>query len=215
MYEQGATVKYKLVIFDFDGTIANSLPWFLHLANTIADTFKFRRIEESEIETLRGLSPQQVIRHLGVPMWKLPLIAHHVRALTAKNIDQIMLFEGADRLLRQLSDAGVTLAIVTSNSSANVRHVLGADHAALITYYECGTSIFGKGPRFRRILRQSGVRPSEALCIGDELRDLDAARKERIPFGAVAWGFTNVEGLKGYAPAEVFAEVGEIADAIL
>lgn len=208
-------MKYKLVILDFDGTIANSLPWFMRVANTVADTFKFKRIEESELERLRGYSPNQLIRHLGVPMWKLPLIARHMRALTAENIDQIMLFEGVDRLLEQLSDAGVTMAIVTSNSCANVRYVLGTDHAALVRYYECGTSLFGKGPRFRRILRQSGVLPSEALCIGDEIRDLEAARQEGIPFGAVAWGFTNVEILKAYAPVEVFAEVGEIAEAIL
>ncbi|HEX6287811.1 MAG TPA: HAD hydrolase-like protein [Herpetosiphonaceae bacterium] len=207
-------MKYKLVIFDFDGTLADSFPWFLGIANSIADTYNFKRIEASEIEALRGYSARQMIQHLGVPLWKMPLIARHARSLTARDIEHITLFEGVDRLLRRLSQMGVTLAIVSSNSYDNVRRVLGPDNAALIAYYECGASLFGKRARFRKILKQSGVLPSEALCIGDEIRDIEAATKEHIPFGAVAWGFTRLEALKAYAPAQVFARVDEIAECI-
>ena len=203
-------MKYKLVIFDFDGTLADSFPWFARVANSIADTYKFKRIEESDIETLRGYSARQVIQHLGVPMWKLPLIARHMRALTAKEIGSIGLFAGVEHMLQRLSDEGVTLAMVTSNSYANVRAVLGSANAALITHYECDTSMFGKRSRFRRVLKQTGVRPSEALCVGDEVRDAEAANRERIPFGAVAWGFTNIATLQARAPAEVFTRVDDI-----
>ena len=207
-------MKYKLVIFDFDGTLADSFPWFARVTNTVADKYKFKRIEEHEVEKLRGYSARQIVQHLGVPMWKLPLIANHMRRLTEEQIDQISLFAGVDRMLQRLSDASITLAVVTSNSYNNVRHVLGPDNAALISYYECGVSIFGKRARFRSILKQSGMQPQDTLSVGDEIRDIEASQKEQIAFGAVAWGFTSIEALKARGPANVFTSVDDIITAL-
>jgi phosphoglycolate phosphatase len=208
-------MKYKLVIFDFDGTLADSFPWFLGMVNTVAAKYQFKRIEEAEVDSLRSLSALQLVRHLGIPLWKMPMIANYVRQLMTKDREGIACFEGVDRLLPQLSQAGVTLALVTSNAYANVCDVLGADNLALMSYIECDVSLFGKRSRYRKILKQSGVRPTEALCIGDEIRDIEAAIQEHIPFGAVSWGYTNVEALQARSPAEVFAHVDEIAERIL
>ena len=114
-------------------------------------------------------------------------------------------------MLECLACAGVTLALVTSNSAANARHVLGAANATRIRDYEGGVSLFGKAARFRRLLKRHGVRPQDALCVGDELRDLEAARQAQIPFGAVGWGFTPLPVLQAHAPAEVFVRMEEIA----
>jgi phosphoglycolate phosphatase len=207
-------VRYTLAIFDFDGTLANTWPWFLSAVNRMAETHGFNRIEAGDVETLRGYNARQIIGHLGVPAWKLPRIGIDMRRLMAEDIRHMHLFDGIGAMLQGLSDRRVALAIVTSNAYDNVRHVLGAEHAALIPYYECGTSLFGKRGKLRNILKKSGVRPSEALFIGDEIRDIEAARREGIPFGAVAWGYTHVEALEAYAPAEVFADIGEVVEKI-
>jgi phosphoglycolate phosphatase len=201
---------HRLAIFDFDGTLADSFPWFLGMVNGLADEHGFRRIEEHEIEMLRGQGARQVAGHLGVPAWKLPRIAHDMRRRMARDIGGIALFPGVDRLLRGLAGRGIRLAVVTSNSLGNVRQVLGPDSAALIQHYECGASLFGKRPRLRAVLRASGVPAAEAISIGDEIRDLEAARAEGIPFGAVTWGYTNPEALRALAPEEVFASLEEI-----
>jgi phosphoglycolate phosphatase len=155
------------------------------------------------------------MEHLGVPAWKLPRIGIDMRRLMAEDIRQIHLFDGIGAMLQGLSDRRVALAIVTSNAYDNVRHVLGAEHAALIRYYACGASLFGKRGKLRRVLKQSGVRPSEAIFVGDEIRDIEAARAEGIPFGAVAWGYTHVAALEAYSPAAVFADVGEVVEKIV
>jgi phosphoglycolate phosphatase len=201
---------YKLAIFDFDGTLADSFPWFLGMVNGLADAHGFRRIEEHEIEMLRGLGARQVAGHLGVPAWKLPRIAREMRRQMARDIGGIALFPGVDRLLRDLAGRGIRLAVVTSNSIDNVRRVLGPDSAALIHHYECGASIFGKRPKLRAVLRASGVPASQAICIGDEIRDLEAARAEGIAFGAVTWGYTNPEALRAQNPEEMFEGPEEI-----
>jgi phosphoglycolate phosphatase len=208
-------VTYKLVIFDFDGTLADSLPWLVSIANTVADRYKFKRIQEAELETLRGYTARQMIQHVGVPLWKVPMIANHVRKTMAEHIDQIRLFDGVDRLLPRLAAHGITLAMVSSNSVENIRQVLGPEHARLIHYYECGTSMFGKHTRFRKVLARSGFAPAEAICIGDEIRDLEAARRAGIAFGGVTWGYTTASALRALAPDELFSSVEELGDKLM
>jgi phosphoglycolate phosphatase len=207
-------VKYKLVIFDFDGTLADSFPWFSGIVNTLADIYKFKRIEGSEVERLRGYDARRLIAHVGVPAWKLPLIGNHMRRLMTQQIGAISLFAGVDQMLRELAAREVTLAVVSSNSYANIRQVLGPANAELIRYYECGVSMFGKHTRFKKIVKKSGVPRSQTLCIGDEIRDIEAARRAELPFGAVAWGFTSVEALQAYAPAELFTQVDQIVEKV-
>ena len=203
-------MRYRLAIFDFDGTLADSFSWFLGIVNVLADEHGFRRMEEHEVETLRGQAARQIVAQMKVPAWKLPRVGHRMRQLMARDIEHITLFPGVDRLLRELAGRGVRLAVVTSNSIDNVRQVLGPESAALIHHYECGASMFGKRPKLRAVLRSSGIPAAEALCIGDEVRDLEAARAEGIAFGAVTWGYTRPEALRAHAPEEVFESVEDV-----
>jgi phosphoglycolate phosphatase len=145
-------------------------------------------------------------------MWKVPIMAAHVRKLMGQEIDRIPLFEGIGRELLCLVDRGIQLAVVSSNAEQNIRRVLGPEYAALIDYYECGAAVFGKAPKLKTVLRKSGVAPAEAILIGDEIRDADAARQVHMAFGAVAWGYTNYEALCAHAPEVAFAHVAELSE---
>lgn len=203
-------MRYKLLIFDFDGTLADSFSWFLRVANQAADRYGFLRIDEASREALRGQDARQIIRHLRLPAWKMPLVARFMRRQMHIDAGAIPLFAGTDEMLDELARRGVRLAIVSSNSEQNIRRILGPRLADLIQHYGCGASLFGKPRLLRRVLRAAGVQPAEALCIGDEIRDLRAATAVGIPFGAVAWGYTRIEALEAHAPREVFSDVGEI-----
>jgi phosphoglycolate phosphatase len=207
-------MKYRLAIFDFDGTLADSFPWFMEIVNDVADRFGFRRIEEHEVDTLRGYDVRGMIRHLRTPAWKLPLIARHMRARMAADIDRITLFPGVDELLRALHGHGVTLAIVTSNSQANVRRVLGPRNAALVRHYGCGASLLGKRSKLRRVLRASGIPAADAVKIGDEIRDLHAARAAGMAFHAVGWGYTHAAALAAHGPDALCATMDELVEAL-
>jgi phosphoglycolate phosphatase len=200
----------SLVIFDFDGTLADTFPWFVRVVNGVADKYGFKRIEPHDTEMLRGRSARDIVRHLNVPTWKLPLIARHMRQLAARDPDAARLFEGTARMLQDLSAAGITIAVVSSNAEANVRRALGPA-AACVDLYACGASIFGKAAKFRRVLKECGVAPAQAICIGDEIRDQEAARAAGIPFGAVAWGYTTADALRRLGPAMMFDRMDEVA----
>ncbi|WP_371135707.1 HAD hydrolase-like protein [Bradyrhizobium sp.] len=76
---------YKLAIFDLDGTLSDSLPWFRGVVNSFADKHRFRRIEDGDVEMLRGKSSREIIAWLEVPFWRMPLIAADMRRLKSQN----------------------------------------------------------------------------------------------------------------------------------
>lgn len=207
--------KYKLAIFDFDGTLADTFPWFQLVLNGVAERFRFKKVDAEETDLLRGKSARELLQYLGIPRWKVPFIARHMRSLMANDIEMVRLFSGADHMLRTLSKSGMTLAVVSSNAEHNVRFVLGADTSTLVRYYACGASMFGKSTKFRTILRKSGLRPSDAIYIGDEIRDFESASQEGLSFGAVAWGYTRAETLAALSPRFMFTSVEQIADKLL
>ena len=206
-------MRYKLVIFDSDGTLTDSFPWFARVLNSVADKYGFRRVEPDNIESLRGLNARELIQHLGVPRWKAPLIARHMRRL--KSQEPIALFDGVAGMLRKLSAGGITIAVVSSDNEDNIRRTLGDELSRVVDHYACGASLFGKAAKFKSVLRRMGNAPAETITIGDELRDLEAARSAGIAFGGVAWGYTRPDVLKEHTPDEMFNSVGEICDKLL
>ena len=201
----------RLVVLDFDGTLADSFDWFCSVLNGVAERYRFRRVEAHEVEALRLQGARAIVAHLGIPRWKLPFIARHMHALAARDAARIALFPGVPAMLSEIAAAGVPLAILSSNRADTVRRVLGPENAGCIAAYACGASLFGKAWRLRTLLARTGVAPQQALCIGDEVRDLEAARILGCPFGAVAWGYTDARALAALGPDHMFAEPAEIA----
>jgi phosphoglycolate phosphatase len=205
-----AAHPYKLVIFDFDGTLSDSGEWFLSILDDLSERFRFRRVvDRDEVERLRRRPTREVIQHLGIPGWKLPLIARHVRARFRENARDIRTFDGVRAMLQTLADAGIRMMLCSSNGEANVRAVLGPDAARFEAYF-CGSGLFGKVAKFRRAIKASGLAPSAILAIGDETRDIDAARAVGIGAGAVLWGYANPDLLIAMRPDITFASPADI-----
>ncbi len=203
--------SYRLAIFDFDGTLADSLPWLRAAFSELAGELGFRAPDDADVEVLRRSAPRDAMALLRVSRWKIPLIAARLRRRMARELAAIRAFDGVDEVLRRLDEAGVTLAVVSSNSQRNAERVLGEAAAARVRYWSCGSSLFGKAAHFRRVLAQSGIPFDQAICIGDEIRDARAARAAGIAFGAVGWGYHALDALLAEAPAEVFERVADLA----
>lgn len=203
-------MKYRLAIFDFDGTLADSFPFFVRVFNQVAEQHRFRGIQPEEVPGLRHLGAREMMSHVGLPAWKLPAVARSFTRLMHANAGEIALFDGVDEVLHRLDEAGVALAVVSSNAADNVRRILGAGNVARIGQFECGMSIFGKADRIRKVVRRAGLGAGDAIYIGDQVTDLEAARKERVAFGAVAWGYGTLASLAAHGPEQVFERVADI-----
>jgi phosphoglycolate phosphatase len=208
-------MKYKLVIFDFDGTLADSYPWFLTVFEDLAKRYKLPRLEQADFENLRTLEVHQILKDYHIPLWKMVIIGNHLKKLMSRQIGSISLVNGMEAVIEQLGITGVKLAVVTSNAEANVRQVLGARSLPYFDTIESGVSLFGKKARFQKILKKTGILASQALSIGDEVRDLKSSRAAKIPFGAVNWGYTDLTILQKHSPEEVFTQPDQILEATI
>ncbi|MEV4782237.1 HAD hydrolase-like protein [Burkholderia sp. LMU1-1-1.1] len=202
----------KLLIFDFDGTLADTFPSFVRVFDQAADKYGFKRLDRERQDVLRGLDARQIMAHHDVPLWKVPAIARFMRVRMADDIGNIKLFTGIGQALLALHAQRVALTIVTSNSPGNVRAVLGPELLALFSHVECGASLFGKPSKIRRVLAATGTAPEHAMLIGDEIRDAKAAADAGIDFGAVAWGFNHVDALAAQHPQRIFHHVDDLLD---
>lgn len=207
-------MSYRLAIFDFDGTLADSFPFVLSVLDSLADRYRVKRMDAAQVEHLRRMDPRALMKMHNVPLWKLPFLVRGMHKLMAEGIHHIPVFDGIPAALHELDRLGVTLAVVSSNAEENIRRVLGGPVAGLFHYYEDRVPLFGKAGRLRRLLRRSGFRPHEAICIGDEIRDLEAARKAGIPFGAVAWGYAHPDALMARLPHMVFETPHQLVEKI-
>lgn len=204
--------KYELALFDFDGTLADTLPWFQSVFHVVGEKHGLRRLDPAEQEKLRDSDSKALLKALNAPFWKVPLLVRDMRVLMAQHIQEAKLFPETRDLLKTLRAKGVSLGIVSSNSEENIRSVLGAEAASQIHFFECGVSMFGKPSRLKKLLRKSGLAPAQAIYIGDEFRDLEAARTVGMAFGAVSWGYNRAEALKKRGPDELFLSMQEMAE---
>lgn len=203
-------MPYKLVIFDFDGTLADSFPFFVEVHNQLAQKHGFKPVARTEIPELRQYGARQIMRHVGLPKWKMPFVARSFVRLMRQNAQAIAPFAEVEETLAHLAASGIMLALVTANSAENVRAILGPGLASLFVVQETGVSIFGKRRRLGHVLKRSGVAAHQAIYVGDQSTDAEAAAGVGIAFGAVAWGYAPLSSLQAYGPAEIFDHVAAL-----
>ncbi len=207
-------MKYKLIIFDFDGTLADSLPWFIKMMNVVTEKFNLKKIEKEEISELRKLDSLSFLKHLNVPLYKLPRISTFMRNMMTDNIEEIKLISGIEDLLHKLKETGYKLAVVSTNNKTNIIKVLGEELFALNDHFVAGVSLFGKESKLKKVLKLSGIDKKDAIYIGDELRDIHASKKVGLACGAVTWGVNDADALAALEPDEIYYDIDQILKSV-
>ncbi len=203
-------MKQDLALFDFDGTLADSLPWFHEATRRLAARFNFKVVPTEELEAYRYRDASNLMAELNLPLWKVPRVVTAVRRLMAEEIHKISLFAGINEFTQRAEGKGLRLGIVSSNSEDNVRTALGRETSARFVCFECGASLLGKASKLRRAARKTGTTFDRTIYIGDELRDLTAATKAGMPFGAVTWGWSPRPAFAPLKPAAIFDTIAEM-----
>lgn len=203
-------MNYDLLIFDFDGTLADTFPWLIGIVNDIAQKHNYEPIKQEQLEEFRKVGTHKLIKKYKIPLWKIPVLGKEFQNRMEEDIHRISLFDGIASVLKNLANEGITMALVSSNKEINVRKVLGTRISNLFSYIECDVPTFRKHNSFNKLLKVSKTTAEKTLCIGDEIRDMEAARKSRIDFAAVAWGYSDITALRALSPAFVFENVEDI-----
>ncbi len=200
----------KVFIFDLDGTIADTFKFAHSIVNRLAKEFKFKELTSDEIEDLKGKTIQEIIRHLRVPVVKLPLIIARAHQELYKEIDQLEPIKGLREILIEISKLGDKMGIITSNSKKNVTRFLEQHEIKVFDFIISYNRIFGKSHQIKTLLKHEKINPKEALYIGDEIRDIEASKKAGIKIAAVAWGFNSISRLVEYKPDYLVHDPAEL-----
>lgn len=183
----------KYIIFDFDGTLADSTAVFASAWNTIAQKYKFKGIELKEIEALKKLSIAERSKLFDFPMYKLPMILPQFYRLYRQSLNDVHLYDGMKEVLLEIDKRGYKILIISSNSQENILEFLKMNGIHCVSNVLCSNRIFGKDKVIKKFLKDSGITPSEVLYIGDEQRDIVACKKVGVPIIWVGWGYDAIE----------------------
>jgi phosphoglycolate phosphatase len=194
-------MKYRALVFDFDGTIADTLAESRSIFNELAPDYGIRQVQEDEIEELRHLSLKEIVSHLGIPKRRVPVIIARGTTMMRKNIDRLQLISGMREALTEMRGLTDNFGILTSNSTSNVDAFL-TNHGLreMFDFISSTSKLTGKARHIRAIRKTFSLKNEELLYIGDELRDVKAAQKAKIPHVAVGWGFNSRESLAAAKP---------------
>jgi phosphoglycolate phosphatase len=191
----------KIIIFDFDGTIADTVDALVTIANRLALEFGYVPINSQELVLLRNLTAREIIKYSGVSLFKIPFMVKKVKGELKHKIPEFKPIEGINAALIELHHQGYHLGIITSNSQENVNEFLKCHNLDyLFDFIYSGVTIFGKTTIINNVLRQKHFQPESVIYVGDETRDIESAKKANIKVIAVSWGFNSPEALSKQNP---------------
>jgi phosphoglycolate phosphatase len=183
-----------MLIFDLDGTLADAFPEAL-------EALIGRKVDSEEWERWRGMDVKEVLRELHVPFWKVPFMVVRARRQMARTGGEIGIFEGLEDVLDALKKQGARLGVLTSNSERNARTFLRKHRIdTLFDFVSGGNGLWSKGRVLRRLAAHSRCSLRDVTYVGDEVRDIEAARMAGIKSAVVTWGLNNAEILRRHRP---------------
>lgn len=207
----------KHVIFDFDGTIADTMPHMLEIAEEVTGLI----IDHGEVGRLRNMSIKAILKEFKIPFHRIPRYLLQGKKLLAKRSGDIEVIKGLESVLKGLDDRGYDLQIVSSNSAPIIvkflrRHKIEKFFSSV----HGNIGLFSKAQALKKIVKKQQYDLEDCVYIGDELRDIEAAHKIGLKMISVTWGFNgevllakaNPDKLAG-KPSEILEYVNELLPA--
>jgi phosphoglycolate phosphatase len=200
----------QLAIFDFDGTIADSLTDVLAMYNVVAQQMGFSMVSDDQVPHLRRLGPREVAKELKVPFWRVPQATAAVRKMMHARMEYLRPFEGMVEMLHELWQRGCKTAIVSSNAYENVSAFLARHGIDRFEHVSCGVGLFGKASRLKQLTRAPQFAGLNTFYVGDEVRDVAAANTAGLRSVAVSWGYAERDALEAQRPDYLVHGPGEL-----
>lgn len=191
--------SFKYIVFDFDGTIADSRSVFISLYNELAHKHSYGILTQDNLDELRSLSIPQRCKVLGVPLYKIPFIAAAIIKKYKAAIAGLQFNEGMKEVLFSLESNKISFAVLSSNDKENIQQFFDLNKMTVTDIFS-SRSVFGKHIHINKFLKQKNLQPSEILYVGDELRDVIACQKSGVKVAWVSWGFDSAQSLKNNKP---------------
>lgn len=207
-------MKKRVLIFDFDGTIADTFNTIVNISNQLADEFNFNKLTPEEAQLMKDNTLRETIRQLNVPILKIPILVSRAKSAMLKEIATIDPVAGLKDILIKLKELNVQMGILTSNSAQNVSGFLKNHQLEIFDFVKTTSKIWSKDQNLLKMIESNNLTLEQVIYVGDEARDIDAAHRLGIKAAAVTWGYNSVQALSKHNPDYILTCPEELLDLI-
>lgn len=205
----------KTILFDFDGTLANTLKTVVEIYNKVAPEYNCKTVELEDVSRLQAMTISHLMKEQGISHITLAILLVRVRKELHINIDHVKPFFGIEEQLQTLKKMGYQLGIMSSNSRKNVHTFLDSNNMKhLFDFVHTSKNIFGKHTAIKRIISNLSLQTNDVVYVGDETRDIEACKKIGVKIAAVSWGYNLPEVLQAMQPDVLIDEPHSLANCI-
>ncbi|MDD3563560.1 MAG: HAD-IA family hydrolase [Candidatus Cloacimonetes bacterium] len=202
------------LLFDFDGTLADSINMGLRIANNLAPEFGIEPLSEEQFAQARTMSIPKALKLYKIPLYKVPKAISLALAEYRHVIHELEPFAGIPEMLKELKELGCHMALLSSNTGENVNHFLDNHELHYFDWIEGTSGILKKHGSIRRQIKKHKLDKKNVIYVGDEIRDIAAAKKSGIRVISVSWGFHGAELLSSKDPDYLVKKPQEIVELI-
>jgi phosphoglycolate phosphatase len=208
--------RFDLLIFDWDGTLVDSIDWIALCLQNTADNTRHAKPDYQSAKDVIGLSIDKAIEALfphATTEEVSELIARYEAAYFSKKLSRDDLFPGAYEMLESLKTLGYHLAIATGKTREGLNEALFATGTMdFFCQTRCADETESKPhPRMlEEIIHSTQISPERSLMIGDSTHDLLMAQNANIASIGVASGAHPLTQLQRHAPLHCFVKITEL-----
>ncbi len=202
------------VIFDFDGTLANSIDLVFRLYNKHAEQFGYLPLTKQEFPSLRKLGYKKAMKAKNIRYSMFPRIVLTIGREMRQHMDEVLPYEGIVSMLEGLRHSGFSIGVLTSNQAPLVKEFFRKHNFPDFDFVVSEKTLFGKDKALKRILKRHELSREQVIYVGDEPRDVTASHKAGIQVIGVSWGLGGVEGLQPAKPDVLVHSPTELLDTI-
>lgn len=207
---------FRLVVFDWDGTLIDSIGAIVDCTYAMLDELGLPALERERILALIGRGLDESVDTLapeGDEAIRRRIVDTYSRLWFAEYHARGQLIAGARETIDHLAASGSLLAVATAKSRRGL--VSDLERTGVADLFHASRTPNESRPKphpdmLLEILDELGVRPREALMVGDSVHDLDMSRNAGVPAVAVASGAQSEASLRRATPLTCLDSVAEL-----
>jgi phosphoglycolate phosphatase len=201
---------YDFIIFDFDGTLTDYIKLFPKYFNELAEKEGFVKI--TDLERSRSYPLRRFLKEHKIRFSKLHKLLAMGKKMQREVMNQVHPPKGLKEVLAKLKETH-RLGILSSNKKSMIKDFLVRegidDYFDFVIGYP---KLFRKWTILLKIKLEYRLKGSRMLYVGDEVRDINSAKRAMIDIASVTWGFNNEFILKKFKPTYIVRKPKELLE---
>ncbi len=193
----------KMLLFDFDGTIADSFLMVIEEYNRFAPWFFARPIPEDSFEEIRSLSIQDLAVRQHVNLVSGFFLFGIIQLQMYRRVKELHPYKNILLIIQLIHVAypDLIIGILSSNNTLVIDEFLDANHAKhSFSEVLSSNGVFNKNKIVGQLIKKYALIPANILYVTDEKRDVIMAKKCEIKSLGVTWGYGSKSSLMEYSP---------------